>query len=264
MLSSPCNSDAQTDNAALAAQPLARPLAPELSVVILCYKAGTGVIDFIERMKLALDKATISWELVLVGNYNKGDSGDPTPDVVRSLAAKDPRIVAVTLEKQGWMGWDARTGLARATGKAIAIIDGDNQMPPEDVERVYLALKDAEVDMVTTFRQRREDGFFRLYQSLIYNFVFRLLFPGIGVRDVNSKPKIMRRELYDKLHLTSEDWFLDAEIIIQVRRHKARLIQIPTVFRHSEARCSLVRLSAIWEFLVNLVRTRFWEFFIRP
>lgn len=230
-------------------------------MVVLCYKAGEGIIDFIERMKLALNKGTKSWELILVGNYNKADPDDPTPQIVRDLAAKDPRIVAVTLEKQGRMGWDARTGLERARGATIALIDGDNQMPPEDVERVYRVMEDANVDMVTTFRQHREDGFFRLVQSRGYNLIFRLLFPGAGVRDVNSKPKILRRELYDKLELTSNDWFLDAEIIIQVRRHKARVVQIPTVFRHSESRCSLVRLSAIWEFLVNLVRTRLREFF---
>jgi glycosyltransferase involved in cell wall biosynthesis len=236
---------------------------PELSVVVLCYKARETAIDFVARLKEALSAVTPDWELVLVGNYNKGDSTDSTPAVVRQLAAEDSRVVAVTLEKEGWMGWDARTGLARARGRYVAFIDGDNQMPPEDVVRVFTTIRDSDFDMVTTYRVQRGDGSFRLFQSFGYNAIFNCLFPGSGVRDVNSKPKIFRRELFDKLALTSDDWFLDAEIVIQVRRLKARVGQIPTVFRSSVARSSMVKLTAIWEFVMNLLRARIREFFLR-
>ncbi|MBI5519087.1 MAG: glycosyltransferase family 2 protein [Desulfovibrio sp.] len=235
-------------------------MTPELSVVVLCYKARETAIDFVARLKDALSAVTSDWELVLVGNYNKGDTTDTTPEVVRKLAAEDSRVVAVTLEKQGWMGWDARTGLERARGRYIAFIDGDNQMPPEDVVRVFTTLRESDYDMVTTYRVQRGDGPFRMFQSLGYNLIFNCLFPGSGVRDVNSKPKIFRRELFDKLKLTSDDWFLDAEIVIQVRRLKARVGQIPTVFRSSEARSSMVKLTAIWEFVKNLLRARLREF----
>lgn len=199
----------------------------------------------------------------LVGNYNQGDTKDETPAVVRSLAEADPRIKAITLVKQGWMGWDARTGLAAATGQNIALIDGDNQMPPEDVLRVYQKLMEGSYDAATTYRTRRGDGLARVVQSLGYNAIFSALFPGTGLRDVNAKPKIIRRAMFDKLKLAADDWFLDAEIVIQLRRHKARIGQIPAIFLASAGRGSFVRLSAVWEFVVNLIKARIREFGVR-
>lgn len=237
---------------------------PELSVVVLCYKAGESIVPFVERMKCALESASIDWEMVLVGNYNKGDAADSTPRVVRGLAAAEKRIKPLTLEKQGWMGWDARTGLDAAAGRVLALIDGDSQMPPEDVIHVYARMQETQSDLATTFRISRGDGLGRKIQSYGYNFIFCLLFPGIAARDINSKPKLIRRELFEKFALTSNDWFLDAEIMIQARRYKAHIVEIPTVFLPAVERQSFVRLSAILEFVVNLLRARIREFSVRP
>jgi len=235
---------------------------PKVSVAVLCYKAGKNVPDFVQRVRMALDRVVDDWEIVLVGNYNKGEeTSDPTPKFVREEAAKDPRVKAVVLEKRGMMGWDARSGLRAATGDVIMFIDGDNQMPPEDVEGVYRKLVDENLDLAMTYREVRQDSLIRRLNSKCYNFIFRFLFPGIQARDVNSKPKAMTRELYEKLELTADDWFLDAEIMIQARRHNARIGQIPTVFRAVSDRRSFVRVDAVLEFVKNLLRHRWREFF---
>ncbi|KHK00642.1 Glycosyl transferase, family 2 [Desulfovibrio sp. TomC] len=209
-----------------------------------------------------MDRLGNDYELVLVGNRNRGDTTDPTPAVVQALAAADPRIIALSLEKRGMMGWDARTGLAVATGDIIALIDGDYQMPPEDLEHVCRQLIDDDLDLAMTCRAVRKDGLLRRINSRMYNLLFRALFPGYPVRDVNSKPKAMTRAFFSALRLTADGWFLDAEIIIQARRHKARLGQIETVF-HEGNRKSFVRPDAVLEFLRNLLAARFKEFFIR-
>jgi glycosyltransferase involved in cell wall biosynthesis len=236
---------------------------PELSVVILCYKAGQKTRDFVRTAVKEIEQLTKSWEMILVGNYLPGDTTDETPQVVRELAAGDQRIKAVTLEKKGMMGWDARSGLAQATGATIALIDGDGQMPPEDIGRVYRKLVSEELDMVKPYREQRHDGLLRKLNSDVYNIVFRTLFPGFPVQDVNSKPKIFRREFFNRLKLTANDWFIDAEIMIQARRYKCRLGEVPTVFYESSTRRSFVRVKHILEFLKNLAIARLHEFFIK-
>ena len=235
---------------------------PRISVVILCYKAGRTIPAFVDAVRAAMDRLGRDYELVLVGNHNRGDAADETPAVVRELAAGDPRIIPLTLEKRGMMGWDARQGLAVATGDVIALIDGDNQMPPEDLEHVCRKLIDEGLDLAMTCRAERRDGLLRRVNSRLYNLVFRTLFPGYPVRDVNSKPKAMTRALFDKLRLTADGWFLDAEIIIQARRLRARLGQIETVFLQGD-RKSFVRPDAVLEFVQNLLAARLREFFIR-
>ena len=235
---------------------------PRISVVILCYKAGLTLPAFVDAVRAAMERLGCAYELVLVGNYNRGDVADQTPAVVRRLAAGDSRIIPLTLEKRGMMGWDARQGLAVATGEVIALIDGDYQMPPEDLEHVCRLLIEQNLELAMTCRAVRKDGLVRRINSRLYNLVFKALFPGYPVRDVNSKPKAMTRAFFNKLRLTADGWFLDAQIVIQARRLRARLGQIETVFLQGD-RKSFVRPDAVLEFIRSLLAARLREFFIQ-
>lgn len=228
-------------------------------MVILCYRAEEGVNAFVADIVAGLDQEMADWEVILVGNFIPG-SGDSTPKLVRELAASDSRIKALTLKKKGMMGWDARSGFAAATGKVIALIDGDGQMPGRDILRAYDVLKKTNADMVKTYRAYRNDGIYRKIISSVFNKCFRCLFLGLAVRDVNAKPKLLTRSAYEKLRLSSNDWFIDAEILIQARRLGFYIAEIPTVFHALESRRSFVRLPAIFEFLKNLIVARLKEF----
>jgi glycosyltransferase involved in cell wall biosynthesis len=233
---------------------------PELSVVILCYGAGSSITPLVDRLVQLLEDREKSFELVLVANYK--NVSDETPAVVAEIARKDSRIRYSARQKEGMFGWDMKTGFALATGKHIAVIDGDGQMPFEDIVRVYEALRAENADMAKTYRVSRADGRWRITVSSFYNALFRLLFPWSRVHDVNSKPKIFRRDAFEKLQLVSDDWFIDAEIMIQARRHKFRIVEIPTVFTKLKERRSFVRPTALFEFLKNLIVFRIKEFYV--
>jgi glycosyltransferase involved in cell wall biosynthesis len=232
---------------------------PELSVVVLCYRSGGAARSFAARIaKTLLDAGIEDYQIVLVGNYVTG-SGDTTPDVVRELAAADPHIVCSAVPKQGMMGWDLRSGLALATGEYLAVIDGDGQVLVEDVVRVYRLLREEGLDLAKTYRRYRGDGLKRKLFSLVFNGLFHLLFPGLRVRDVNAKPKVLTRSAYERMTLRSNDWFIDAEIVIQARRLGLRIGEMETDFLGLTGRRSFIRLAAVFEFLRNLVRYRIEE-----
>jgi len=233
-------------------------LEPIISVVLLCYRSGEEVRGFVERVIDSLESFEKNWEIVLVGNYFP-DTDDPTPDVVKEIAGSHPKIQAVVREKKGMMGWDMRSGLYATKGKYVAVIDGDGQMPLEDVARVYKKLIEGDYDMVKTHRIERNDGFYRKILSYFYNFLFSVLFPGAHLRDVNAKPKILKREYLDKMDLKSDDWFIDAEIMIVALRLKMKILELPTTFNEILTRPSFVKPWAIFEFLINLISYRFRE-----
>ncbi|MDD3088328.1 MAG: glycosyltransferase [Candidatus Omnitrophica bacterium] len=233
----------------------------ELSVVILCYKAGARAYDFTSKVMKMLDMFVPSWEMVLVGNFWEG-TNDPTPEVVKDIASKRDNIKYVAVPKKGMMGWDARSGLEMASGEYICLIDGDEQMPHRDIVRVYRRIKREHLDFVKTYRLVRHDGLFRILISFFYNVIFFVLFPGILYRDVNSKPKIFKQEAYERMRLESDDWFLDAEIMIQVRRLKFKVASIPSKFYKCNYRNSFVGFCTIFEFIRNLLRARIREFFV--
>jgi len=234
-------------------------LTPALSVVVLCYRAGESARDCVAGIRAALLAAGIvDHQLVLVGNYFP-DRGDTTPQVVRALAAEDPRVLCSAVPKQGMMGWDMRTGLALATGECVAIVDGDGQVLVEDLIRVYRKLREEDLELAMTCRTRRGDGLRRKMLSFGFNGLVHLLFPGIRARDVNAKPKILTRAALERLTLRSDDWFIDAEVMIQARRHGLRVGEVETRFLGLTGRRSFVSIGAVVEFAWNLARYRLRE-----
>ncbi len=234
---------------------------PDISLVILCYKAGESIRQFYQNaVKVFVENGIFDYELVLVGNYHD-DSDDETPRVVSELAKQNQKVICVAKIKEGMMGWDMKSGLSAARGKHIAVIDGDGQMPLEDIITVYNKIKSEKLDLVKTYRVERGDSRWRKIISGIYNLFFGLLFPGFYSTDVNSKPKIFTRSAYEKLDLVSNGWFIDAEIMIQARRLHLKIGEVPTHFLGlSGNRRSFVRFSAIAEFIKNLIIFRLKEF----
>jgi glycosyltransferase involved in cell wall biosynthesis len=228
---------------------------PYFSLVVLCYRSGQDIIPFVERLQRALSRCNFSWELVLVGNYIAG-TDDKTPEVVTELAQRSPNIRTVIRPKQGMMGWDMRMGLDAARGTYIGVIDGDGQFPPESIIACLLKAELEDLDLTKTYRVLRDDGLYRRLVSLVYNGIFKLLF-GFKVRDINSKPKIIRRDKYELLNLMSDDWFADAEIIIRANEMGLKIGETPVHFVANDARGSFVKPTAILEFTSNLLKYRF-------
>lgn len=190
-----------------------------------------------------------------MGNYVEG-ADDETPEVVRQLAERSPNIRTVIRPKQGMMGWDMRMGLDAARGTYIGVIDGDGQFPPESIVACLLKAELENLDLTKTYRVIRDDGPYRRLISFVYNSLFKLLF-GFKVRDINSKPKIIRRDKYELLHLTSDDWFADAELIIRAREMGLKIGETPVHFVANDTRGSFVKPTAILEFALNLFKYRF-------
>jgi len=229
----------------------------ELSVVVLCYHSENIIESFVTQLLNEITELQVSSELILVANYDK-NTVDHTPAKVVELAKQHPNIKALAEEKAGGMGWDMRSGLSIASGKYIAVIDGDGQMPASDIPVVYRLVKMGNYDVVKTYRAKRYDGFIRRTLSSVYNILFRILFsPDFPVRDVNSKPKIFTADAYQRMHLVSNDWFTDAEIMIQALKHKMKICEVSTVFYKNERRTSFVDMRTVWEFIYNLFKYRF-------
>ncbi len=232
---------------------------PELSVVVLCYRTGEYARQFVDQLSDELQSSCVDYELILVGNFLPG-SDDKTPEIIKEIARGDARCRAVAREKRGMMGWDMRSGLEAARGRHLAVIDGDGQMPTSDIVKVYRTLRVGHYDIVKTFRAQRFDGLYRKTLSRFYNLLFRFLFPSASMlQDINSKPKVMTRETYEKMNLISNDWFTDAEIMIQALRNKENVGEVSTIFYENERRSSFVPISAIFEFLRNLFYYRFFK-----
>lgn len=229
--------------------------APELSAVVLCFRAGDEINAVLEPLHRQLEASGHDYELVLVANYWPGQA-DPTPDVVRSFAQTHERTIVVSDPKHGGMGWDFRSGLNAASGDVMVVIDGDAENPTEDVVRMFTLMRDTGTDVMKGLRIARYDSLYRRFTSVAYNILFRFLFRTSGLWDINGKPKGLTRRAYEAMNLTSDDWFIDAEIVLEAKRLGFRIDEMPVVFRRNDERQSFVKPSANLEFLRNMFARR--------
>ena len=230
--------------------------ATQLSVIVLCYRAGEAIHGVVDPLYEQLEAADIAYELVLVANQWP-DRPDPTGQVIEEFAIHRDTVRTVLGEKQGAMGWDMRSGLAAARGDYMVVMDGDAQNPVEDVLKMYRRMRETGVDVMKGRRIARFDGPYRRAISVVYNLTFILLFRTRGIWDVNGKPKGLTRAAYEALDLESDDWFIDAEILLSARRRGLAVAELPVVFHPNDERASFVRPAAILEFLRNMARQRF-------
>jgi glycosyltransferase involved in cell wall biosynthesis len=227
---------------------------PELSVVVLAYRAEEHAGDVIVPLYELLEADGVPYELVVVANYWSRD--DRTPVVAAELARDRATILVCAERKRGAMGWDMRSGLAVARGRYLVVIDGDGQVPVEYALDAYRQLTTTGVGVVKGRRFLREDGSVRTLTSLGFNVIFRLLFRTSGLWDINGRPKGMTREAWERLDLRTDDWFTDAEILLKARRLGLPVREFPVRFLANPVRASFVGPGTIWEFLRNMTLTR--------
>jgi glycosyltransferase involved in cell wall biosynthesis len=230
-------------------------MTPEISAIVLGYRAGDQLGQVVAPLHRQLTESGVSYELVIVANYWP-DSGDTTPDEAQRFKAAHDRVVVVAEPKDGGMGWDMRTGLAAASGNYLIVMDGDAQNPVEDILAMYHHMKDSGVQMMKGRRTTRFDGLYRRVITTVYNALFRVLFGTKGLWDINGKPKALTRKAYESITLKSDDWFIDAEIVLAVKRAGLPIAEMPVVFGENETRASFVRPVAIVEFVANMLRAR--------
>ena len=197
-----------------------------------------------------------NFEIILIGNYIEGQN-DITPKVVKDLADENEQVICLALPKKGWLGWDVRKGIEASKGDFIALIDGDGQMPAKDIARVYNKIRNEDLDLVLTYRNKRGDGLYRIILSNTYNLFSKTLFPGIPFRDMNSKPKIIKRSSLNLLNLSVDNWTIDAEIMLQSWQKRFKIQEIATDFHGQPGgRKSFVSKSSIFQFIFFLLRFR--------
>jgi glycosyltransferase involved in cell wall biosynthesis len=227
---------------------------PAISLVMPCYNEEAIVAQTVRRVLTAFERAGIAMELVVVDNGSR----DRTGAILQELAAEHPQIVVHRVEVNIGYGNGILSGLPLCTAEWIGVIPADGQVDAEDAVRLFEdALACGEPVMAKARRRFRMDGPARKAVSIAYNLFFRSLWPGVESLDINGLPKILPREVVQRMQLTSRQWFLDPEIMIKAHYLGIRVLEYNVFARMRGSGLSHVRASTCWEFFTALLRYRF-------
>lgn len=106
---------------------------PKLSIVVAAYNEE-GNLPLLYQRVCALDWAGLGLEAEFV--FVDDHSRDGTPALLRSLAAKDPRVKVLRFAKNFGSHKAFTAGLEHATGDAAVILAADLQDPPETIPQL--------------------------------------------------------------------------------------------------------------------------------
>ncbi len=224
----------------------------DLSIVIPFYDEEDNVEPVVQDVEACLVEHGIEYELIAVDNGSRDRTGE---HLARMQASRPNLVVCKVLTNQGY-GWGILCGLRQARGRWVGYMWGDGQVEASALIEIFQTVKEGNVQLAKAKRvDKSSQSPFRRLQSALYNRLFFLLF-GVASEDVNGCPKIMRREVYEKLGLQSQDWFIDAEIMIKLRRLGYDFREIAVTYKKREKGQTHVRLSTVLEFARNMLRAR--------
>ncbi|HUA91855.1 MAG TPA: glycosyltransferase family 2 protein [Terracidiphilus sp.] len=123
-----------------------------ISIVVPIYNEEELIVRFHEAVAGAMKDVVNDWEVVYV---NDG-STDSSLELLKGLQELDPHVVVVELSRNwGHMG-AISAGLNTARGRAVILMDGDFQDPPEVLPEMINAWRDGAEVVVGVRRSRQE------------------------------------------------------------------------------------------------------------
>lgn len=190
-----------------------------LSIVYPMYNEKDNIRTAVsEALRVGLT-ITHDLEVVIVDDCSIDESGD----IANDIAVAHPEVKVVHHVRNRGLGGAIRSGFDTATKQWVLYMDSDLPIKMDDVlQAIPLAEKS---DIIIGWRKSRAESKKREIISKVYNLMIRAFF-NLYVRDVNFAFKLFKRSFLEKILLTSEGSFIDAEFLLEMKRVGARFAEI--------------------------------------
>ena len=120
------------------------------SIIIPVYNEEDVVTETYHRLKLVLERVDEPYEMIFVDD----GSHDRTALLLKRLAVEDPGLRLIEFSRNFGHQLAITAGMDFASGRALVVIDGDLQDPPEVIPRLIAGWK-AGYDVVYAQRGER-------------------------------------------------------------------------------------------------------------
>ena len=199
---------------------------PGLSVFFPAYNDSGTIASLVITALQTAQSLTDDFEVIIV---NDG-SVDATAQIANELARTYPQVKVVHHHGNRGYGGALRTGFHTATRELVFYTDGDAQYDPAEMARLWDAFSN-DVDLVNGYKISRSDPFHRVVIGRIYHHTVRLLF-GLRVRDVDCDFRLLRRSIFETVHLEKNSGVICLEMMKKIQDAGFRIAEVPIHHYH--------------------------------
>jgi glycosyltransferase involved in cell wall biosynthesis len=197
-----------------------------ISVFFPAYNDGGTIASMVLSALLTLREIADDYEVIVIDD----GSSDYTPQILDELASVYESVRVIHHEHNRGYGGALRTGFSSATKDLVFYTDGDAQYDARELKLLFPALVDG-VDMVNGYKISRSDPWYRTVIGRIYHWTVKLAF-GLKLRDVDCDFRLMRREIFDRVHLESDSGVICAEMMKKIQDAGFIIAEVPVHHYH--------------------------------
>lgn len=163
---------------------------PELSFVIPCFNEEGNLLALVAAVRETVEPLKLPYEIVITDDCSR----DRSWEILKQLAAGDPRIRALRFAYNCGQSAAQWAGMKAARGRILVTLDADLQNDPHDLPKLLAALKQFDCACGTRVEARRQsDGFVKAASSRIANWVRNKL-SGENISDAGCCYRAFKRE----------------------------------------------------------------------
>lgn len=221
--------------------------AESLSIFFPAYNDWGTIASMVVLATRVAEGLTDDFEVIVVNDA----SPDQTAEIVAALQPRYPRLRVVTHPQNRGYGGALRSGFAAARGDWIFYTDGDAQYDVRELELLWA--QRAAVDLVNGYKIHRSDPWYRAVIGRAYHHFVKALF-RLPVRDVDCDFRLIRRAVFDRIHLHEDSGLICVELMAKVGLAGCRIAQVPVHhFHRMHGRSQFFNLPRVLRVLVNMV-----------
>ncbi|HEY5657739.1 MAG TPA: glycosyltransferase family 2 protein [Myxococcota bacterium] len=143
---------------------------PDVSVVVPIYDEQENLPELAARLRAVLEPLDLSYEVVFVNDGSR----DASLECMRELRAADARIKIVDFSRNFGHQIAVSAGLDHARGRAVVVMDGDLQDPPDVLPRLIERWREGYDVVYAVRRQRKESLPLRIAYHVFYRLARRM------------------------------------------------------------------------------------------
>ncbi len=166
----------------------------DLSIVVPVYNEEECLPMLVKELDDALADYAHPWEVILVDDC----STDRTPELIAEVCGRNPHYRSLRFAENRRQSAAMAAGFRAARGGIVVTLDADLQNDPRDIPQLLEHM--VEYDCVCGWRRRRQDNWFRLFQSRIANAV-RNWVSGETITDTGCSLKAYRTDMLQKIFM---------------------------------------------------------------